>query len=79
MNFKNEEMIDIQNICRKLYAGNLTIEEANKSLEKYGLEKSAFSLDGKAILNFSNGKTLKFANLAKNINKETESHKHVHR
>ena len=79
MKFNDEQITNITNICRKLYAGNLTIEEANKSLEKYGLEKSAFSLDGKAILNVSNGKTLKFANLAKNINKETESHKHVHR
>ena len=63
MKFTDEQIMDIQNTCKEVCEGNLSVEEGNTYLKKYGLENSAYSRDGKAILKFSNGENLRFGKL----------------
>ena len=64
MSFNNEQMQDIQKICKAVVDQEMLAEEARKYLEeKYGVTNCHFSLDGKAILQFPNGKTLNYGNL----------------
>ena len=63
MKFTDEQIMDIQNTCKEVCKGNLSVEEGNTYLKKYGLENSSYSKDGKAILKFSNGENLRFGKL----------------
>ena len=53
MKFTVEEIMDMENTCKEVCKGNLSVEDANTYLKKYGLENSVYSEDGKAILKFS--------------------------
>ena len=53
MKFTVEEIMDMENTCKEVCKVNLSVEDANTYLKKYGLENSVYSEDGKAILKFS--------------------------
>jgi len=63
MKFTDEQIMDMQNTCKEVCEGNLSVDEANTYLKKYGLESSVYSKDGKAILKFSSGENLRFGEL----------------
>lgn len=79
MKFTDEQRQDIQSTCKKVCEGSMSIEEGNKYLEKYGLKEATYSKDGKAILTFSDGETLRFGALlykAGYYNPEEDNRKH---
>lgn len=64
MRFSDEQMIDIENVCKLVVRKEITYPEASKYLkDKYNATKCVYSYDGKAIIEFPDGKTLRFGSL----------------
>ena len=53
MRFSDEQMKDIENVCKLVVRKKITYPEASKYLkDKYNATKCVYSYDGKAIIGF---------------------------